>query len=188
MLGFSWLPDPEPFDESSPAGREPARIEVYSDSAADLELADWALGRFDIAGLELPDLTITFHTDKTGCKGYTGLFRRGRPHEVHMCVSEKSPPIVGKLNTLHELAHAWAETQTDDETRAGFLAEREIGSWIDTDEPKHLWGAEHAAETVSWALMDEPVRIGRIFDAEPERLATAFRLLTGSEPLVPWLV
>ncbi len=37
---------------------------------------------------------------------------------------------------------------------------------------------------VAWGLMDEPIMVDRIPDAQPEDLLAGFRLLTGVEPLV----
>jgi hypothetical protein len=158
-------------------------IEVRGADAAEAELANWALGRFEEAGLQLPDTIITFHDNPHGCSGNSGLFRHGEPAEVHLCIPAERPAKTRKLIALHELGHAWAETHTDPTTRAAFLTERSIDTWYDPHQQPHLWGAEHAAETISWALMDEPVRIIRIYDAAPDQLGAAYQVLTGSNPL-----
>ena len=54
---------------------------------------------------------------------------------------------------------------------------------MDQRRPPHEWGAEHAAEVVSWGLMDEAAPIIRIYDNEPAVLLMAFEELTGSGPL-----
>jgi len=167
------------------AGAATPGIEVRGAGPAEADLADWALGRFEEAGLQLPDIIVTFHDDNDGCSGAAGLYTHGEPAEVHLCVPAERPTKVRKLIALHELGHAWAEHRTDGATRAAFLAERGIDVWIDTDQPPHLWGAEHAAETISWALMDEPVRIIRIYDAAPDQLGAAYQVLTGDNPLNP---
>jgi hypothetical protein len=171
--------------QTSPVAEvEPKGIEVVGAETETLALVDWALSRFHQAGLDLPDLVITFHEDKAPCSGNAGLFRHGDPNQVHLCATADRLDNARKLITLHELGHAWAETRTDKATRQAFLEERGLDSWTDPGQSAHFWGAEHAAEAVSWALMDEPVKIVRILDAEPERLDTAFRMLTGFAPLI----
>ncbi len=159
--------------------------EVVGADHEELRLAQWAKGRYDAAGLTLPNVVVAYHGNVGPCTGWSGLYRPGEPHEVHLCVDEGSPPSVHKLTLLHELGHAWAETQTGEATRKALLDNRDLDSWIDPELPRHLWGAEHAAEVVSWGLMDELMPIVRIYDVAPERLETAYRLLTGSDPLVP---
>ncbi len=66
---------------------------------------------------------------------------------------------------------------------AAFLRLRGLDAWVDEGVPPHEWGAEHAAEVVSWGLMDERVPIVRIYDASPPELAVAFDLLAGQSPL-----
>ena len=85
--------------------------------------------------------------------------------------------------TLHELAHAWAETQLTPIDQADFLRLRRLDAWSDEGLPPHEWGAEHAAEVVSWGLMDELIPIVRIYDAEPAKLTIAFELLVDQRPL-----
>src|SRR4029079_18782097 len=88
-----------------------------------------------------------------------------------------------RLTTLHELAHAWAELQLSAAERAAFLELRGLDVWYDPGVPRHERGAEHAAEVVSWGLMDEMIPIIRIYDAEPPRLSEASCLLVGRAPL-----
>lgn len=193
ILGIGWLIPAGV--ETRTAAPEPAAVapllsrpslpsvRVRSGDGADRDLAGWAVGRFSEAGLDLPEVTITFHDDDAPCRGNTGLYRPGPPAEVHLCISDGRPETVRKLITLHELGHAWAEDRPDVTARDAFLGVRGLDSWRDGGQPRHLWGAEHAAEAISWALMDEPVRIIRIDDAGPEALSEAFRALTGVEPL-----
>ena len=69
------------------------------------------------------------------------------------------------------------------EDKEAFLQLRALDTWVDPDVPPHEWGAEHAAEVVSWGLMDEPADIIRIYDAEPAQLSIAFDLLVDQPPL-----
>ncbi len=147
-------------------------------------LAEWARERFELAGLELPAVKVTFHDDEAGCDGNTGLYRPGEPAEVHLCSRSPLESKGTRLITLHELGHGWAETRLDAETRDRFLAVRGLAAWTDSTLPTYEWGAEHAAEALSWGLMDEPVRIVRIMNHSPEALAEAFETLTGAAPLI----
>lgn len=149
----------------------------------DQALVEWAVARFDAAGLELPEVTVTFHDDLGPCAGNSGRYRDGDPPRIDLCVPDDQPNC-RRLTVLHELGHAWAESRTSVAVRSVFLAERGLTAWVDADCPPHRWGAEHAAEVVSWALMEEPIRIVRIHDVEPARLAVAFEVLTGRQPLV----
>ena len=171
--------------ESGASAASGPRLTVNPVDPGDSTLLSWAVDRFDLAGLQLPELIVTFHEDTAGCNGSAGLYRHGTPGHVHICVSADRPALTRKLITLHELGHAWAENPINEATRVAFLEERGVDTWHHPDQAPHLWGAEHAAETISWALMDEPVQIIRIYDAAPEQLSSAFRLLTGCSPLNP---
>jgi hypothetical protein len=166
---------------------EPTDVTIDAPSVAWTRQVEWGIERFGEAGLELPPVAITVHGDRGPCDGNDGLFRHarpGEPMEVHLC----SPADVGsrpaRLITLHELGHVWAETELTSEERAAFLQVRGLRTWSDQAVPPHEWGAEHAAEVLSWGLMDELVPIIRIYDTEPDVLADAFELLTGHAPLV----
>jgi hypothetical protein len=181
MFGVGWM-----IPSTAGAAESEAEVVVRFDEPEEKDLVDWAVGRFEMAGLELPAVLIRFHEDKLACKGALGLYHPGDAPRVELCLDQKARAIAGKLTTLHELAHAWAETNTDTRARVDFLDDRGLDSWLSLDLPPHEWGAEHAAEVISWALMDELVGIVRIYDAEPSRLADGYRILTGSEPLVPY--
>ncbi len=159
-------------------------LEIQADGEAWHELFAWAEARFSAVGLEMPGALVSVRSDADGCGGNTGRYVPGDVPEVQICVDREPTSKISKLIVLHELAHLWAENRLDDVTRTEFLAVRRLDSWIDSDSPRHEWGAEHAAEVLSWGLMDEPVRIIRIYDASPEALTAAFEVLTGRTPLV----
>jgi hypothetical protein len=161
----------------------PAPISIESTSPGWTRRVEWGLGRFRAAGLTLPPMTISVHDDMAPCDGSSGLFRPHDPIEVHLCSPSAVESRAARLITLHELAHAWAETQLTAEDRAVFLRLRGLEAWTDRRLPRHEWGAEHVAEVVSWGLMDEPIRIIRIYDAQPAQLSVAFDLLVGGPPL-----
>ena len=168
-------------------GRPPTRpraagITIDAASPEWTRRVEWGLARFRAAGLPLPAIAISVHDDNArratataGCSGRAT--RRGPP--LH---AEPRRVPAARLITLHELAHAWAETQLTRRTTGRFLASADSTSGS-TAGPPHEWGAEHAAEVVSWGLMDEPIPIVRIDDASPDELAVAFDLLVGESPL-----
>ena len=163
--------------------RAPDRVTIDSASLLWTRRIEWGLERFRIAGLELPPMSISVHDNDEPCEGNSGLYRATEPGEVHLCSPSPPDSTPAKLITLHELAHAWAETQLTDDQQAEFLQLRALDTWVDQRVPPHQWGAEHAAEVVSWGLMDERIPIVRIYNAEPAELTLAFESLTGQAPI-----
>lgn len=155
-------------------------------------LVDFALERFERAGLELPsDLRITFPTDKASCFDYGGVYVRSKV-EVRICRPSDTTMI-------HELAHAWIETTLTGEKRTEFMELRELDTWTGGED----WdtrGAEQSAEILTWALMDrdithrwlvpgpnntlvETFRLLKIDNSSYPELVEAYRLLTGAHPI-----
>jgi hypothetical protein len=173
-----------PVDAGVPAHDPVPAPSVTIDAPADWTAqVAWGLERFRLAGLALPEVRVTVHDDVAPCGGNAGLYRPRDPVEVHLCSRSAPGSRAARLLVLHELAHAWAESQLSGADRAALLASRDLAAWTDDRLPPHEWGAEHAAEIVSWGLMDEPVPIVRIYDAEPEALARGYDLLVGGAPL-----
>lgn len=161
-----------------------ARHDIVVPDSSWGSLVEWAMGRYTEVGLELPGARISVYRDRGPCGDNSGLYRPGQVPEVRICVDAGATSTTARLILLHELGHLWAENRMDGEARDAFLAVRGLTSWSDSGLPRHQWGAEHAAEVLSWGLMDEEVRIIRIYDAAPDQMATAFEVLTGSSPLV----
>lgn len=182
LVSLSLLAFPMPTLGELPADRPVAGIEIIADEAWTARI-EWAMSRYEAAGLELPSAIIQVHSEKASCGGNSGLYRPAPVPEVHLCVADPDSKV-GRLIALHELGHLWAENRLDQATIDGFLTMRGLADWTNNDVPPHEWGAEHAAEVLSWGLMDEPVRIVRIYDASPEALTAAFEVLTGTTPLV----
>ena len=177
------MPAGSGMDDGAHSERAPNRITINSASPQWARRIEWGLDRFRIAGLALPPLSISVHDNDGPCEGNSGLYRTNEPGEVHLCSASRADSTTAKLITLHELAHAWAETQLTNDQQAAFLQLRALDTWVDQRVPTHRWGAEHAAEVVSWGLMDEAVPIVRIYNAEPAELTVAFESLTGQAPI-----
>ncbi len=154
------------------------------------ELVDWARTRFEDAGLELPEVDIQFHSNIMVCNGRVGIYHANSDLIV-MC-------RVDKMSMLHELAHVWARSGLTDGDRSKFVALRGLSTWNDHSLAWAQRGTEHAAEIVTWALMDRNMlipstianagasqrtwRLPTIGNSDPDQLAAAYELLTGYIP------
>lgn len=144
----------------------------------------WALGRFESAGLELPDLTFVVFDSTIDCDGSGGYYFAGRK-TLYICqLDEKT--------VLHELAHAWADQMLTDAQRRSFAEFRGADGWNNVNDEWKDRATEQAAETIAWALTDEERtvkwvledgtstrRLLTIDDSSPSQLAEAYRRLTG---------
>jgi len=148
-------------------------IEVTGATPQQLSLARWAVGRFEMAGLEPPALEIAFHGDPSGCQGHMGWARSGRVDVCTVLANEMS-----RRNLLHEMSHIWLDQNLGIGTRNAFLQERGLSSWNSSRDPWELRGYEQGAEIMAWALGDR-ILSPQIPDNEPKRLAAAYELMTG---------
>lgn len=161
--------------EPAPNAHEPKRTAIHAETREQHDIAEWALGRFEEAGLELPPLDIYLHSDREGCNGLFGFhsITDAGDQAVHSC---------GTVFTLlHELGHAWDHHQLDDETRDRFLEKAQAETWH-ADEWL-LSGSEHAANVIAWGLVNERINQTRTRPYDYTSMLGAFNLLTGGEPL-----
>jgi len=168
--------------EPSPAPPEtPHTFDFRTDE--DAALTEWALARFEQAGLQLPHLVIAFHDKKNPCNGHVGYYRSGTPARIDICGFNWNRFLTAPKKTiLHELAHGWAAATLTEETRAEFLRFRGLDTWGDDQTPWEEQGSEHAAEVIAWALMDKELLMVTIRHADPKTLAHAYELLTSTPP------
>lgn len=171
LLGLS----PTPASDTSRT--EPPVSFVHTNAAnhteaAHSELIGWAMVRFDAAGLDLPALEIQFHTNSEGCRGNRGMYNSGL-RRVDMCVKQ---PLV----LLHELGHAWADRNLDADRRAAYVAAQGLESWNDAETAWAQRGFEHAADSIAWALLEEPIRM-LTPDGPIAQRAEVYQMLTGFE-------
>ena len=174
----------------SAIGPDVDRAEANSYTVAQQELVDFAYGRFARADLELPTVTVVFPTDNNQCHGYGGVYLPAE-HTVRICRPSKTTMV-------HELAHAWVETTLTNSGRHTFLQLRGLDTWTDAERWDQR-GAEHAAEIITWALMDrniairwietnpdgttaETSKLYKLPDSSPNELITAYEQLTGKSP------
>ena len=153
-------------------------------------VVEWAVARYVEAGLELPDLEISFPVT---CGGKAGRYLVGQ-NTIELCRPQR------KL-VLHELAHAWDDNSSLD--RLAFLQERGLDHWYEQPgQRSNESGGEQLALVVTWGLMDvdithpvaewagQPIDEGRrqlpgLADGTPRVLTELFVQLTGTSPLTP---
>jgi hypothetical protein len=68
-----------------------------------------------------------------------------------MNTKDSSEPYARKY-ALHEIAHAWTETNVAPGILRRFMEIREIGAWNDQRVPWKERGTEQAAEIITWGL------------------------------------
>lgn len=153
--------------------------------SADEEAVDWAIDRYREARLSLPRIRVSFHRNSDPCEGAQGgyLIEDG-VSRVLICVSESGSlrELKLKRTLLHEFAHAWDAHFLTEEVRKEFIERRGLEEWS-TKVPYEERGSEHAAETITWGLMDEPLLFGSLDEATSWHLQhEGYLALTGVEP------
>jgi hypothetical protein len=148
-------------------------VVVFSEDPAQQQLAEWAVARFERAGLDPPTVEIHFHRGSSGCGGHLGYAQIGRVDVCTVLVNEMS-----RRNLLHEMGHIWIDQNVSRVERDRFLEFRGLRTW---NAPKADWGYrgyEQGAEILAWALGDRTLT-AQIPDNDPIQLAAGFELLTG---------
>ncbi len=149
------------------------RVITHPAGDADLmRLGSWGLARFEAAQLDTPPIEIHLHRDRDACRGHRGLFNAGEMR-VDVCVTE---PLV----VLHEIAHAWNHVNVPGDVESTYVAAGGFGSWDAPETPWHDRGSEDAADTIAWALMDDPIAMPTP-DGPIAQLDARYRLLTGND-------
>ena len=191
------LPVPEPSDRvvtgvlRTAQGNEVA----MRNGTARLEgLVRYGLDRFAAAGLDEPELdTVTFEPSRS-CADRSGrVLDAGASRDLFLCMYESdlcpvnarcsTPTLSARVAVLHELGHAWMIDRVGDETQRQVLEVSGREAWASLDVPWSERGVEYSAEVFAWGLLDQAIPLVRV-DAPPcEELTTAFRLLTGVDPL-----
>lgn len=131
---------------------------------------DRAMGRFDEQGLELPEIEFVFHDDLWPCHGHKGLFHP-TTGTLEMCSMDP-------ITMLHELAHAWAREGLSEHAKDGFVLSRDLDSWNDPDDAWDRRGTEHVAETIAWALAEDPHHVKWVETLPDGSEQTTHRILT----------
>ena len=149
-------------------------------TAAEERQVDWAFHRYSEGGLtHMPPLEVFLHRDHDACNGGIGLYYSGR---IDLCTKSSSEPYQRKF-ALHEMAHAWAETNVDARTRERFMDVRGIASWNDRAEAWKERGTEQSAEIIAWGLGEGEIAPLLPTPVDAETLASLYELLTGRAPI-----
>ena len=166
---------------------EAGSVDAVGDLAhSDREIVEWALGRFEEVGLQLPsEIAINFQPNGPGCGYEPGYcLPTTEPPEIFVCVPDgdtAAQQLTRRLTLLHELAHLWHRGQRGE----GFSDLTAIvGGGLGADLPWSERMTERVATTISWGLLDQlrrPVR-SPFTCAE---LYWQFIALTGHRPLGP---
>lgn len=170
---------------SDPHGLSTPVITYVGDvSDHDRGIVEAAIDRIAEAGLQLPDLTISFPVN---CDGRAGRYFVGQ-NRVELC-------RVSLRLVLHELAHAWDDNNAVDRQR--FMEQRGIDHWYENGGPDS--GGEQLAHVIAWGLLDvdtstkvfeyagqpideQPSRLVGVPNADREELNDLFRMVVGVEP------
>lgn len=151
-------------------------VEVTGATPEQLAMARWAIGRFEVAGLESPAVEIGFHGDGAGCGGHLGFARLSQVDVCSVLVN-----AMARRALLHEMGHIWLDQNVGAGVREQFLDLRDLQSWNASGDPWELRGTEQGAEIIAWVLGERILTPQIPYDASAD-LDAAFRLLTGVEP------
>ncbi len=157
----------------------PIGAAVMAATAAQTETAEWALGRYETAGLALPPLIIVFaEPAPTACGGAAARVHLDEtPVRIEMCWNNR-------FMLLHELAHVWEVRNIPASQHDAFNAMRTgVESWASLEVPWSHRGREHAANVIAWGLLEDPFPIAQTLPNDPQHLLDAYQFLTGRHPL-----
>ena len=99
-------------------------VVVFAQDPAQRRLVEWAVARFERAGLDPPTVEIYFHADASGCGGHLGYARDGR---VDVCTILENE--MARRNLLHEMGHIWIDQNVSRADRVRFLELRGLQTW-----------------------------------------------------------
>lgn len=152
-------------------------------SAVESSIVTDAHELYGAAGLTLPEpVRITFHDSLEPCAGNLALYTNELSPSVRVCWTHENPAVERRVRTralVHELAHAWVDGNVDDRTKLAYLLFTGLDSWRDRDEEWTERGTEHAAELITWAVLDPEVSWIDFATESCHRWPIAYSLLTG---------
>ena len=148
-------------------------VVVFAQDPAQRRLSEWAVARFERAGLDPPTVEIHFHGSSSGCGGHLGYAKDGRVDVCTVLVNE-----MARRNLLHEMGHVWIDQNVSRADQDRFLELRGLHTWNGSTDPWEERGYEQGAEIMAWALGTR-ILSAQIPDRDPVQLGAAFELLTG---------
>jgi hypothetical protein len=150
-------------------------VRLYDATDEQVHMVRWAVGRFEAAGLDAPTVEIHFHGDLSACRRNLGYALDGR---VDLCTV--GVDVISRRVLLHEMGHIWLDENLATSVREEFIESRDLTSWNGSSVRWSERGYEQGAEIVAWAL-GERISPLKIPDKDPEQIANAYELLTGTE-------
>jgi hypothetical protein len=159
--------------------------EIAELTTAQSELVASSFDRFTQAGLAAPtDVVPSFHDSIDACNGNLGLSTiEDGIQRVRICWSHENPGVEIRLQEqalVHELAHAWADLNLDDESKDAFVEDSNADSWNLADSEWGDRGTERSADLITWAILDPAALFVDFGDMSCTEWAEAFELLTGA--------
>lgn len=183
---------------------EAGPVEIRNGSPGTDALIGWAFDKFTQAGLPAPTVSaIRFDPFDERCEDARGYATWAdgtteilicfdsagigppQPSDLDDPTAEADPaptPRRGPL-LLHELGHAWIVSHTDQATRDAATAHVGASSWNDKRDAWDDRGAEWAAETIAWGLLDPAGTPTNLGSPPCPLMRSSFGILTGAEPL-----
>ncbi|MBT8240651.1 MAG: hypothetical protein KJN63_05435 [Acidimicrobiia bacterium] len=171
-----------------------AKVEIRNGTAALEDVVRWALERYELAGLPVPEpnsITFTEYSDR--CNEEPGRARRDKDGwhlylcfcEEDFCPTDDQPTVAAfpQRVLLHELAHVWLYANATDQTRTEFMEAVGLAVWVDSSVKWREQACEYAAETLTWGLFDRPVALYKFGSPTDAELQDHFNLLTGRDAL-----
>ncbi len=158
------------------------QVTIIGATAEETVLVEWAIDRYDTAGIEVRPITVVFHRQEEGwkpCNGPIG-YDYGSTRTVHMC-NPTRPDHERRRWMLHQLGHVYIFDTMSHEDIQLLVQHSHSPSWNDDD---HKWqdpGQERAADLVAWGLNPDPVPVDWMQDLPCEQRADLFHTLTGLE-------
>jgi len=174
-------------DRPPPTPVEPDQTRVAY-TPAQQEAIDWAVGRFELIGFELPEVEISFFPTTESCRHADGLYQQiDDRHVLSICVREwdtAANTMHRRRTVAHELAHAWEHENLDEHAREELMAVLDVEAWYSADVTWKDRGGERLAETIVWGLFDQPRR-QVLIDQPCAELHRDFIAITGHTALGP---
>lgn len=145
------------------------------------ETVSWAKGRYQTAGLDLPDMTVNFRRGRGNCADMVGLWTKSSlGHRIEICIGGARRR---KLVLIHEMAHAWVSAHLAEEDRDIFLDRRDLDAWTGDDTEWADRGIEQAAMVVAWGLDETCEQQNQLPNDDATSLTADYVWLTGRSPV-----
>jgi hypothetical protein len=175
------------------AGEPGTEIEVFNGETHQIEVVEWGVQRYRLAGLSIPSVaSITFPPHELCARNSGWAIDDGEEQRIVLCIFEnemcedegcETLSALARATLVHEMAHVWTIGNLDASTRERFLDLRQVEVW---QGPGLLWaeqGSEHAAEIIMWGVMEETLDLFRLGIPSCADLEEAYQLLTGRPSL-----